>query len=59
MSDYDTDIVRWSEHQADLLRRMGAGKRVNAPIDWETSQRRSRWWAEASGQNWRTALQRS
>jgi hypothetical protein len=24
MSDYDTDVVTWSEHQADLLSRPGA-----------------------------------
>jgi hypothetical protein len=26
---YDTDIVTWSERQAELLRRMGKGERVN------------------------------
>ena len=35
MSDYDTDVLLWTEHQADLLRRMGAGERVNDRIDWE------------------------
>jgi len=37
MSDlYDDDILLWSERQADLLRRHGAGERVNdASIDWE------------------------
>jgi hypothetical protein len=35
MSDlYDTDILAWSERQADLLRRMGAGERVNDQVDW-------------------------
>ena len=38
MSDsdlYDTDILLWSERQADLLRRHAAGERVNdASIDW-------------------------
>lgn len=36
MSDlYDTDIVRWSERQADLLRRRAAGVPVNeAELDW-------------------------
>ncbi len=36
MSDlYDTDILLWSEQQADLLRRHAAGERVNdAAIDW-------------------------
>jgi len=33
---YDDDILLWSERQADLLRRHGAGERVNdASIDWE------------------------
>ena len=36
MSDlYETDILRWSEQQADLLRRFARGERVNAQIDWE------------------------
>ena len=35
MSDYDTDILTWSERQADLLRRVGAGEAVNARIDWD------------------------
>ena len=34
MSDYDTDLLVWSTHQADLLRRMGAGERVNDQVDW-------------------------
>ncbi len=35
MSEYDTDILVWSEHQADLLRRRAAGELVNdAEIDW-------------------------
>ena len=35
MSDlYDTDILTWSERQADLLRRMARGERVNDQIDW-------------------------
>ncbi len=34
MSDYDTDILAWSGHQAALLRRMAAGERVNDQIDW-------------------------
>ena len=34
MSEYDTDLVTWSEHQAELLRRMGAGERVNDRVDW-------------------------
>ena len=34
-TDYDTDIVTWSERQAELLRRVGAGEAVNALVDWE------------------------
>ena len=34
MSEYDTDVFVWSHHQADLLRRMGAGERVNDQVDW-------------------------
>jgi hypothetical protein len=34
-SDYDTDILLWSERQADLLRRHAAGERFkDAWIDW-------------------------
>ena len=33
MSDYDTDVVTWSETQAALLRRLASGERVN-DIDW-------------------------
>jgi hypothetical protein len=32
---YETDILEWSERQRDLLRRLAAGERVNALIDWE------------------------
>jgi len=35
MSDYDIDILAWSERQADLLRRVGAGEAVNTLVDWE------------------------
>ena len=35
MSEYDTDILVWSEHQAALLRRLADGERVNDQIDWE------------------------
>ena len=35
MGDYDTDTVLWSERQADLLRRLAAGERVNNQVDWE------------------------
>jgi Domain of unknown function DUF29 len=35
MSDYDTDLLTWSERQAALLRRRAAGELVNdAAIDW-------------------------
>ena len=35
MSDYDTDVLIWSERQAALLRRVGAGEKVNDQVDWE------------------------
>lgn len=32
---YETDVLAWSEHQAELLRRRAAGQVVNdADIDW-------------------------
>jgi Domain of unknown function DUF29 len=31
---YDHDILAWSRHQADLLRRMARGERVN-DVDWQ------------------------
>ncbi|HUB16778.1 MAG TPA: DUF29 domain-containing protein [Acetobacteraceae bacterium] len=35
MNDYDTDIVVWSDRQAELLRRRAAGELVNdAELDW-------------------------
>jgi hypothetical protein len=35
MSDlYDSDVVEWSERQADLLRRVAAGEAVNEKPDW-------------------------
>jgi hypothetical protein len=35
MSDlYDTDILLWSEQQADLLRRHAAGEPLNEAPDW-------------------------
>jgi hypothetical protein len=35
VSEYDTDIVAWSEHQAALLRRRAAGELLNdAELDW-------------------------
>lgn len=35
MSDYDSDILTWSEQQSDLLRRLARGEKVNEQIDWE------------------------
>ncbi len=35
MSDYDTDILVWSEQQSALLRRLALGEQVNTQIDWE------------------------
>ncbi|MGD0431205.1 MAG: DUF29 domain-containing protein [Acetobacteraceae bacterium] len=35
MSDlYDDDILIWSEHQVELLRRLAAGEAVNETPDW-------------------------
>jgi hypothetical protein len=35
MSDYDSDILLWSERQGELLRRRAAGELVNdAELDW-------------------------
>ena len=34
MSQYDTDTLLWSEHQAALLRRVAAGERINDQVDW-------------------------
>jgi uncharacterized protein DUF29 len=35
MSDYDTDILVWSERQGALLRRRAAGELINeADLDW-------------------------
>jgi len=36
MSDaYESDILLWSERQAQPLRRLAAGERVNDLVDWE------------------------
>jgi len=36
MSDlYESDILVWSEQQAELLRRLAHGERVNDQLDWE------------------------
>jgi len=35
MSEYETDVFRWSERQGALLRRLAADERVNdADLDW-------------------------
>ena len=34
MTEYETDILLWSEHQAALLRRVAAGERINDQVDW-------------------------
>jgi hypothetical protein len=35
MSEYDADILIWSEHQSALLRRRAAGELINeAELDW-------------------------
>jgi hypothetical protein len=34
MSEYESDILIWSEHQAALLRRVAAGEPVNEAPDW-------------------------
>jgi hypothetical protein len=34
MSDYDTDILAWSERQTSLLRRVAAGEAANDTPDW-------------------------
>lgn len=31
---YESDILEWSEHQAELLRRHAAGERLNEAPDW-------------------------
>ncbi len=31
---YDSDALAWAECQADLLRRLAAGERVNDELDW-------------------------
>ncbi len=31
---YDRDVLIWADRQADLLRRLSAGERVNAEVDW-------------------------
>ena len=31
---YERDALAWSERQADLLRRLAAGERLNEAVDW-------------------------
>jgi Domain of unknown function DUF29 len=31
---YERDVLLWAERQADLLRRLAAGERVNDAVDW-------------------------
>jgi hypothetical protein len=31
---YERDVLVWAERQADFLRRLGAGERVNDAVDW-------------------------
>ena len=31
---YERDALAWAEQQAELLRRLAAGERVNAAVDW-------------------------
>ena len=31
---YERDVLVWTEQQADLLRRLAAGERVNDAVDW-------------------------
>ena len=35
MSEYEADVLLWSEHQAALLRRLARGEAVNEPPDWD------------------------
>jgi hypothetical protein len=32
---YDTDVLTWSDRQAELLRRVAAGERINDQVDWQ------------------------
>jgi hypothetical protein len=32
---YESNVLVWSEHQAELLRRLAGGERVNDLVDWE------------------------
>ena len=35
MSDYEADILTWSERQSALLRRLAGGEQINDQVDWE------------------------
>jgi hypothetical protein len=62
MSDYDTDLLLWSGRQADLLRRVAAGERVNDQVDWENvaecpfSLSHSLSWSKPRWGSWRGRL---
>ena len=50
---YDTDLLRWSEHQSALLRRRAAGQLINdAELDWPNVAEE----IEALGKSERSAL---
>jgi len=34
LSDYDTDVLTWSQRQSALLRRVAAGEQINDQVDW-------------------------
>jgi hypothetical protein len=38
MELYGTDVLVWSERQSELLRRLPAGERPNAEIDWTNAE---------------------
>jgi hypothetical protein len=53
MSEYETDVYRWSERQSALLRRLAAGERVNdGDLDWPNIAEE----IETVGRSERTAL---
>jgi Domain of unknown function DUF29 len=53
VTDYDRDLLVWSERQAALLRRVAAGDRVNDQIDWSNVAEE----VEALGKSERRELQ--
>jgi hypothetical protein len=57
MSDlYDDDILWWSEQQAELLRRMAAGERVNDQVDWNNIIDEVESWGRSETRACRSAL---